>query len=223
MDIEIAERPREKAIRYGMEFLHHNELLAILLRSGYKGKSAIELADEILQLRQSLNGLSNVSLEELTSLKGIKQAKALEILACFELSRRIAYEQIEKKTVIQNPKALIHWLNTQIGYQEQEHFMILFLNHKNEILTYKDMFIGLQNSCNVSAREVYTHALRINAAKIMLVHNHPSGSVEPSLEDIQVTDRFAAVGKLCGIECLDHLIVGQNRYFSFKEKQMIAT
>mgnify|MGYP002547026624 FL=1 len=101
--------------------------------------------------------------------------------------------------------------------------MILFLNHKNELLTYKDMFVGLQNSCNVSVREVYTYALRINASKIMLVHNHPSGHVEPSKEDIVITRQFIEAAKLCGIECLDHLIVGQNRYFSFKEKQMIAS
>lgn len=210
-------------MKYGITYLQHRELIAILLRSGYKGKSALELADEILKLRPNLSTLSHVSLEELISLKGVKRAKALEILACFELSRRMAAARVEKKITIQSPKNLVQWLNMEIGYQEQEHFMILFLNHKNELLTYKDMFIGLENSCNVSVKEVFTYALRVNASKIMLVHNHPSGHVEPSNEDIAVTRRFIDAGKICGIECLDHLIVGQNHYFSFKEKQMIAS
>nr|WP_294562578.1 DNA repair protein RadC [uncultured Traorella sp.] len=221
--MEKEERPREKAMTYGISYLQHRELIAMLLRSGYKGKSALELADDILKLRPNLSMLSHLTLEELTSLKGIKKAKALEILACFELSRRMAVACVEKRISIHSPENLVRWLNREIGYQEQEHFMILFLNHKNELLTYKDMFVGLQNSCNVSVREVYTYALRINASKIMLVHNHPSGHVEPSKEDIVITRQFIEAGKLCGIECLDHLIVGQNRYFSFKEKQMIAS
>lgn len=142
------------------------------------------MADDIVSLRSSLSALTNITLEELKSIKGIKQAKALEILACFELSRRIAFSKIDEKVMIDHPNVLIHWLNTQIGYLEQEHFFIIFLNHRNEILTYKDMFVGLTSSCNVSVREVYTHALRINASKLILVHNHPSGHVEPSVEDI---------------------------------------
>ncbi|MGN1343934.1 MAG: DNA repair protein RadC [Traorella sp.] len=223
MDLKEEYRPRERAIKYGIEVLRNDELIAILLRSGYKGKSAIELADEIISLRKKLNGLTNLTFEELMSIKGIKQAKALEILACFELSRRIAYDSLDEKISINSPQSLIRWLNAQIGYLEQEHFMILFLNNQNEIITYKDMFCGLENSCNISVKEVYTQALRISSSKILLVHNHPSGNIEPSIEDIHVTENFIRAGKLCGIECLDHIIVGQNRYFSFQEKQMIAS
>lgn len=156
-------------------------------------------------------------------IKGIKQAKALEILASFELSKRIALSNVDEKVCIQHPKNLVNWLNSKIGYLEQEHFMVVFLNHKNEIISYKDMFIGLGNSCNVSVREVYTQALRINASRLLLVHNHPSGNVTPSKEDIELTKDFLGVGKLCGIDCLDHIIVGHNAYFSFKEKQIIAS
>ena len=223
MELKEEFRPRERAMKYGINSLRNDELIAILLRSGYKGKSAIDLADEILCLRNNLSELTNINLEELTQIKGIKKAKALEILACFELCKRITMTNVEEKFSINHPLVLIHWLNAQIGYLEQENFLVIFLNSKNEIITYKNMFVGLQNSCNVSVREVYTQALRINASKILLVHNHPSGKVEPSKEDIQVTERFVKVGLLCGIECTDHIIVGHNHYFSFREKQMIAS
>lgn len=210
-------------MQYGMTSLHTNELLAILLRSGCKGKSAIELADEVLALRKPLSNLFSLTYGELMHIKGIKKAKALEILACFELSRRMSLMELNEKDVIRHPKSLIAWLNKQIGYHEQEHFLVVFLNHKNEIISYQDMFIGQRNSCQVAPNEVFTQALRIGAYRIILVHNHPSGDVTPSEEDVMTTQRFLEIGKLCGIECLDHVIVGHNRYFSFKEKQMIAS
>ena len=203
--------------------MRNDELLAILLRSGYKGKSAIDLGNEILNLRNSIQSLTNLTLIELTQIKGIKQAKALEILACFELSKRIASARLEENVSINHPSKIVDWLNNKIGYLEQEHFLIVFLNHRNEIITSRNMYVGLSNSCNVSVREVYTQALRLNASKILLVHNHPSGNIEPSREDIQVTNQFVEAGKLCGIQVIDHIIVSHNRYFSFKEKQMIAS
>ena len=203
--------------------MRNDELLAILLRSGYKGKSAIDLGNEILNLRNSIQSLTNLTLIELTQIKGIKQAKALEILACFELSKRIASARLEENVSINHPSKIVDWLNNKIGYLEQEHFLIVFLNHRNEIITSRNMYVGLSNSCNVSVREVYTQALRLNASKMLLVHNHPSGNIEPSREDIQVTNQFIEAGKLCGIQVIDHIIVSHNRYFSFKEKQMIAS
>ncbi len=198
-------------------------MIAILLRSGFKGKSAIDLASDILNLRSSISTLTNLTLEELTQIKGIKQAKALEILACFELSKRIASSKLDERVMINHPSKIVEWLNNQIGYMEQEHFMIVFLNNRNEIISNKNMYIGLSNSCNVSVREVYMQALRMNASKLLLVHNHPSGNVEPSREDIDVTNQFVEAGKLCGIQVIDHIIVSHNRYFSFKEKLMIAS
>lgn len=194
-----------------------------MLRSGFKGKSAIDLASDILSLRSSIRSLTNLTLEELTQIKGIKQAKALEILACFELSKRIASSKLDERIMIDHPSKIVDWLNNKIGYMEQEHFMIVFLNHRNEIISNKNMYIGLSNSCNVSVREVYMQALRMNASKLLLVHNHPSGNVEPSREDIDVTNQFVEAGKLCGIQVIDHIIVSHNRYFSFKEKLMIAS
>lgn len=222
MEIQEEERPREKATRYGIAVLQNRELLAILLRSGCQGKSALELADEVLRLRNDLPKLTTLTLAELCQLKGIKEAKALEILACFELSKRMSEEKMRHKVMINSPSSLNHWLNMQIGYQEQEHFMVLFLNIRNEILSHKSVFIGESGNCNVSVKEVYTLALREGACKIILVHNHPSGNVQPSDADIHITRRFIEAGKICGIECLDHVIVSHNLYFSFKEEQMFS-
>ena len=144
-------------------------------------------------------------------------------MACFELSKRIASSRLDEKVVINHPSKIVEWLNNKIGYMEQEHFMIVFLNNRNEIISNKNMYIGLSNSCNVSVREVYMQALRMNASKLLLVHNHPSGNVDPSREDIDVTNQFVEAGKLCGIQVIDHIIVSHNRYFSFKEKLMIAS
>lgn len=222
-EINEMDRPREKAVKYGLTQLSSSELLAILLRSGTKGKNAIELASEVLSLRQYLTQLSTVTLNELMQIKGIKEAKALEILACFELSKRMVFEKVDRKTVIRNPKALINWLNAQIGYLDREHFMVIFLNHRNEILSHREMFVGGSSHCAVSLREVFTFALRIDACRILLVHNHPTGNVLPSQEDIETTKNIIEAGRICGIDCLDHIIVGHNDYFSFKEKQMIAS
>ena len=223
MDLKEEVRPRERALTYGIESLRNDELIAILLRSGTTGKNAIDLANDILDLRDNLSELTNISIEELINIKGIKNAKALEILACFELCKRIMMPSVKEKKSITHPRNIVDWLNTKIGYLEQEHFMVLFLNNRKEIITYKDMYIGLSNSCNISVKEVYTNALRLNASYIIIVHNHPSGIVVPSNDDIQVTNNFVEVGKMCGINCVDHIIVGHNHYFSFREKQMIAS
>ena len=223
MELKEEYRPRERALIYGIKTLRNDELIAIMLRSGTKGKNAIDLANDILDLRSNLSELTNISIEELLNIKGIKNAKALEILACFELCKRINTPNMKEKISITHPKHIVQWLNNKIGYSEQEHFLVLFLNNHKEIISYKDMYVGLSDSCNISVKEVYTHALRINACFIIIVHNHPSGYVEPSQDDINVTENFVNVGKMCGISCIDHIIVGHNHYFSFREKQMIAS
>lgn len=215
------DRPREKALAYGIHVLTNKELLAVLLRSGIPGKSVLELAEEILSLRNHLGELSQIQIHELMQIKGIKEAKALELLACFELSRRISYQQIEDKDVMNSPKALVRWLNKQIGYFDQEHFFVLFLNTKNHIISYKSMFVGSGSSCQVSAKEVFTEAMRLSAQKIIIAHNHPSGNIEPSISDMTLTKAILEVGNLCGIPLLDHIIVGKNNYYSFKENQRI--
>lgn len=216
-----SERPREKAIRLGIETLSNRELLALLLRSGVKGLSVLQVADEILKLRKNLCSLQNISLSELIEIKGISHAKALEILACMELSKRFSYDRMCEEFCIEHPIHLVEWMNKKIGFADQEHFFVLFLNTKNKIIGSKQLFSGLLDSCNVGAKEVFKEAIRYNSAKIMIVHNHPSGNVEPSVEDQRVTLQLQDVADVCKIPILDHIIVGKNNYFSFKEHQLL--
>lgn len=216
------ERPREKALRLGIESLSNRELLALLLRSGVAGFSALEVADQILLLRNHLGLLQNVTLLELTKIKGISHVKALEILACMELSRRVSYDSMCEEFQVDRPKKLIEWMNKKIGFSDQEHFFVLFLNQKNKIIGHKLLFVGLLDSCNIGAKEVFKEAIRYNSAKILLVHNHPSGSVEPSVEDQRVTMHLQDVADICKIPILDHIIVGNNHYFSFREHQLLT-
>lgn len=215
------ERPREKALRLGIEILSNRELLALLLRSGVKGKSALEVADQILLLRNQLGALQNVTIHELMQIKGISIAKGLEILACLELSKRISYDEMCEQFSIEHPASLIEWMNKKIGFANQEHFFVLFLDTANKIIGFKELFVGLLNSCNVGAKEIFKEAISRNSAKILLVHNHPSGQIEPSVEDQRVTMQLMDVADVCKIPILDHIIVGQNRYFSFKEKHLL--
>lgn len=216
--MEIENRPREKAIAFGITALKNEELLAILLRTGTKEKSAIELGKEVLSLSEHLSMLTGLSIEDLMKIKGIKAAKALQLIACFELSRRMSFEKIEECISIEHPQHLVDWLNKEIGSLAQEHFLVIFLDNRNRIRSYETLFKGTLNSSVVHPREVFKKALTKGCASIICVHNHPSGDCEPSEADIQLTKCIAETGKLVGIPLLDHLIVGGNNYVSLRQK-----
>lgn len=221
MEISEQERPREKALRYGIEQCSNRDLLAIILRSGVRGKSVLELADQILSMEQNLALMTRLTYEELIQIRGIKKAKAIVLLACFELSKRISSDQVNSAMCINKPSSLSEWLNKKIGFKDQEHFMVIFLGTKNQILKDKTIFIGSLDRTIVHPREIYKEAIKLNASKIICVHNHPSGDVTPSPNDITATQAISEVGKTVGIPLLDHLIVGNNHYLSFREKGLL--
>ncbi len=215
------ERPREKAIQYGVSTLSNRELLAILLRSGSKQQSALELADDLLNIHGGLGNLSNASIAQLIRVKGIKEVKAIQLLACFELSKRITREQLPKTFNIDHPKKVLDWLNQQIGFCHQEHFLVLFLNIKNTILSYKILYIGTSSGAKIEPKEVFQEAIQRRCQRIICVHNHPSGDVTPSHADIMVTKSLQAIGNMVGIELLDHIIVGKNNYTSLRKNVLL--
>lgn len=221
MEISEQERPREKVLRYGIEQCSNRDLLAIILRSGVRGKSVLELADQILSMEQNLALMTRLTYEELIQIRGIKKAKAIVLLACFELSKRISSDQVNSAMCINKPSSLSEWLNKKIGFKDQEHFMVIFLGTKNQILKDKTIFIGSLDRTIVHPREIYKEAIKLNASKIICVHNHPSGDVTPSPNDITATQAISEVGKTVGIPLLDHLIVGNNHYLSFREKGLL--
>lgn len=210
------ERPREKAFHYGIETLSNRDLLAVIMRSGSVGESALSLADEVLKKSGGLVSLSTMSIQELMTIKGIKQAKAIQILASIELSKRISREKSKVKMQIQGIDSVHPWLNQEIGFKEQEHFLVMFLNVRLEMISYKIMFVGTESNANISVKTIFQEALFQKASRIICAHNHPSGDVTPSNADLSLTSRMCETGKILGIDVVDHVIVGKNNYISLK-------
>ncbi len=221
-ELPLEERPREKAAQYGIESLSNRELLALVLRHGYKECSSLFIADELLKLSQGMANLANLDLKQLTSIKGIHNAKGLQLLACFEIAKRMLLEKTREKEVISDPQVLTRWLQMELGLKQQEVLMVLYLNVKNEILHHETLFKGTLDHSLVHPREIFKQALVYNGSKIILVHNHPSGNIEPSIKDINVTEQMIEIGELMKIEVLDHLIISRNKVFSFKQAGLMG-
>lgn len=220
-DINIQERPREKAIANGIASLSNRELIAVVLRSGTRQLSALELADEVLNTFENLGELGVSPLHKLMEIHGIKEAKAIELAASFEIGRRIAFDNVLHSKRIEEPEDIVDWMNQQIGYQKQEHFIVLFLNQKNQVITFKTMFIGTMTSASVHPREIFKEAFNVGSAKIICIHNHPSGDPTQSAADVAITKSIEESGKLVAIPLIDHLIISKNKYVSFRQKRLI--
>lgn len=213
------ERPREKLISKGTQNLKDEELLAILIRTGREGKSAIQTAKQILN-KHSKKRLLSLDYEDLVKIKGIGPAKACTILAASELVKRALEMGEETLPAIHSVKDVI----AQCSYlrdKTREHLAALYLNARNEMVHKKHLFVGTLNANLVHPREIFEHALIGNAASVILVHNHPSGDAEPSQADLDITKRLIEAGKIMGIDVLDHIIITKNKVFSFKEKKLI--
>ncbi|MDE3839770.1 hypothetical protein C0966_10410 [Bacillus methanolicus] len=217
-DFPEDERPRERFIQSGPESLSNHELLAILLRTGTKQESVLQLANRLLTHFEGLRLLKDATLEEITAIKGIGKAKGIQVLAAVEMGRRIANLCYDDRYVIRSPEDGAKYLMNDMRFLSQEHFVCLYLNTKNQVLHKQTIFIGSLNASIVHPREVFKEAFRRSAASIICAHNHPSGDPTPSREDIEVTKRLAECGKIIGIDLLDHLVIGENKYVSLKEK-----
>lgn len=217
-DFPQDERPRERFITNGPQSLSNHELVAILLRTGTSQESVLQLSNRLLSHFEGLRMLKAASLEEITAIKGIGKAKAIQLLAAVELGRRIANLAYDDRYVIRSPEDGAKYVMNDMRFLSQEHFVCLYLNTKNQVMHKQTVFIGSLNASIVHPREVYKEALKRSAASIICIHNHPSGDPAPSREDIEVTKRLVECGKIIGIELLDHLIIGENKFVSLKEK-----
>ncbi|MGO4538104.1 RadC family protein [Paenibacillus sp. 2TAB19] len=217
-DVPHEERPRERMMRYGAEALSHAELLAILLRTGTQRQSAIHLAGSVLQQCGSLRNLMDMSMEQLTAIRGIGPAKALQLRAGIELGRRITRSKLEETVTVRKPQDAADYVMEELRYLKKEHFLCLFLNTKNHIIAQETLSVGTLNASLVHPREVFRAAIQRSSASIICVHNHPSGDPTPSPEDIALTKRLVEAGELVGIEVLDHLVIGDARFVSLKEQ-----
>ncbi|RFU62558.1 DNA repair protein RadC [Bacillus sp. V59.32b] len=217
-DVPKEERPRERFLQEGARSLSTQELLALLLRTGTKDESVIQLANRLISTFEGLRLLKDASIEEITAIKGIGEAKAIQILASVELGRRVSSLNYNDRYVIRSPQDCANYCMEEMRFLSQEHFVCLYLNTKNQVLHRKTIFIGSLNASIVHPREVFKEAFRRSAASIICLHNHPSGDPTPSREDIEVTKRLAECGKIIGIDLLDHVIIGEQKYVSLKEK-----
>ena len=221
-DIPKGERPIEKLLMYGAESLNNQELLAIILRCGAKGESVLSLSDRILNSVGGLDGLMNISYYDVTKLKGIKNVKSAQILALVELFKRFqTLRSTKEKVSINNPSDIAKLLVNEMSTLKQEVLKLIVLSTKNTVLREKDVFKGSLNSSIVHPREIYCEAIKYGGAAIIICHNHPSGDPTPSKEDINVTLRIKECGKIIGINLLDHIIIGDKKYVSLKEKGII--
>ncbi|MBB6214902.1 DNA repair protein RadC [Anaerosolibacter carboniphilus] len=217
-----SERPREKMIQFGVENLSNAELLAILIHTGTKEASAIELAQRILSYDQTgIHFLTNCTVEELSQIKGIGSAKACQLIAAIELGKRIAAAKATVRPCIKSPGDIVNIYMEEMRYYKKEYFKIVLLNTKNEIISSENVSIGSLNASLVHPREVFITAIKKSAASVVLLHNHPSGNPQPSKEDISITKRLAEAGKIIGIDVIDHIIIGNGTYTSLKEKDIL--
>lgn len=220
-DIPVSERPRERMLKYGSGGLSNIELLAILLRTGSKNESVIQLAQSVMSRIETLRDFHDISLEELTKIRGIGPAKAIQIIAGIELGKRVFQQVSHIKFSIHMPGDAARYIEDDIKYLKQEHFITLLLDTKNQIISKETISVGTLNSSIVHPREVFRPAIKKSVSAIILVHNHPSGDPTPSKEDIEVTKRLVKAGELLGIGILDHIIIGDAKYISFKEEGLI--
>lgn len=217
-DVHEADRPRERFIRQGAKSLSNQELIAILLGTGTKKESVLTVANRVLINFEKLHNLKHATLEEMMDIKGIGEAKAVLILAAIELGRRLATKEVEERFTIRSPEDAATFLMQDMTSLQQEHFVVLFLNVKNQVLHRQTIFVGSLNASIVHPREIFREAVKRSAASIICAHNHPSGVPTPSPEDIDVTSRLYEAGKIVGVDVLDHVIIGDHQFISMKEK-----
>jgi len=215
--IPTDDRPREKLLRHGISALGDNELVALVIGSGSRQGGALAIANELLATHGGLHGLTRCSCEELIGVAGVGRARAAQVVAALELGRRTLAHSPSARVQIANAKTAAEYLLPRFGARAVEQIGILLLDTKHRVLRPAILAIGTLNSSAVSPREVFREAAIGGAAAIVLFHNHPSGDPTPSPEDIELTRRLAAAGVLMGIDLIDHVILGDTRYCSFRE------
>ncbi len=220
-DLPLSERPRERLLKLGSEALSAQEILALILGRGVKGESVMVTAQRLLSRFGNLKGVANASIEELTEIRGIGPAKAAQIKAAVELSKRLEAPVDEReKPVVKSPEDVVSIVKSQLKGKKKEHFLVLCLDTRNKAINYKSVSMGSLDTSIVHPREVFKEAISSSAASVIFVHNHPSGDPEPSKEDIELTKRLAKAGEIMGIEVLDHIIVCDKSYSSLKAKNL---
>ena len=221
---QTGQRPYERCEAYGPGVLSDAELLAVILQTGSPGMSATELAEQVLALSGTdpgILGLLQLSMAELCSVRGIGRVKAIKLSCIGELSRRIYKARVQRGSVFSSPEEIAEYYMEDMRHLTQEHLLLVLLNNKNQRIREVIISKGTVNASLASPREIYIEALRNQAVRIVLLHNHPSGDPEPSREDIRMTARIRDAGALIGITLMDHLVMGDQSFVSMKERGLL--
>lgn len=222
-DLPVSERPRERLVQHGAEVLSLSELVALILGRGVRGESVMLTSQKLIAHFGTLDALVSCSLEDLQEVKGIGVAKACQIKACLEIARRWGNTPKyfkEKSKKASSPEEIAGVLKSKIGHFKKEHFVLVSLDTRNNILGIDTISIGTLNASLVHPREMFEAAIRHHAASVIVAHNHPSGDPLPSDEDLKVTTRLQEAGKILGIQILDHVIIGKECFFSFSHEDI---
>ena len=217
-DFPVDERPRERLAHAGEGALSTTELLAIILRTGVGGENVLAMAARLISRYGGLPGLARASFTELQAEKGLGPAKTAQLKAALELGRRMLLAAPEDQFIVRSPTDAAQFLMAEMSHLEQEHFRVLYLNTRNRLLGSETVYVGNLNASHIRVSEVFREAVKRNCASLIVAHNHPSGDPTPSPEDVEVTRLLVAAGKLLDIEVLDHLIIGQQRFVSLRER-----
>jgi DNA repair protein RadC len=219
-DLPVEERPRERLQRYGAGALSQQELISVILGRGIKGESVTVTSQRLIGAFGGAQGLGRATLQELSAIRGIGSAKACQLAAAFELARR-QEETASPCSSIKKPEDAAAQVSALIRDKQKEHFLVLLLDSRNCPVKVSQVSVGSLNSSLVHPREVFKEAIGALSASVILAHNHPSGDPEPSGADLDITTKLVEAGKIIGIEVLDHIIVGRDRFYSFKERGLI--
>ena len=221
-DLPLNERPRERLLKLGSEALSAQEILALILGRGIKGESVMVTSQKLLSRFGNLRGIANASVEELSEVKGVGLAKAAQIKAALELSKRLEGDAGERqKPMVKSPEDVVNIVKSQLKGKKKEHFLVLCLDTRNRVINCRPVSIGSLDTSIVHPREVFKEAVSSSAASVIFVHNHPSGDPEPSKEDVELTKRLVKAGEIIGIDVLDHIIVCDRSYLSLKAKNLL--
>ncbi len=221
-DVPPNDRPRERLLRVGPEALSSVELVSIILRTGTKGKGVLALASSVMKSYGGLRGIASASTQDLAGEEGIGPAKAVQLKAAIELGKRAVTLEPTDLVQVSGPGDVAGLLMGEMRYLDKEHFKVVLLNSKHRVIDIVTVSVGCLDSSLVHPREVFRECLRRNSARVIMVHNHPSGDPTPSQDDIAITRRLSSSGLILGIEVLDHVIVGDNRYSSLRELGLMS-
>lgn len=213
-EMAVEAKPRERAALHGVDKLDDFELLALILRTGSRRHSVLYIAQEVLRLAGGIDKLGLLTIQDLTAIHGISRTKATEIFAVIEIHKRMLQPGYKEKVTLNHPQKIVAWLRSMIGFSQQEQFLVLYLNVRNELMSYKTLFTGTLDRSMVHPREIFKFALTCSAVHVILVHNHPAGSLMPSPMDCETTAALVRAGALLGIGILDHLIITGEGYHS---------